>query len=118
MGFSILAQPTPRCNNFGCANEYAQLTFCPAAVTLEVMPKKNRNPKQYDIDPALVQLVKELAKELRVTESQIVQLFIALGLAEVPEGNSEIWNRLVPSKSLNYKYNIDISDIKKKLGLD
>ena len=80
------------------------------------MPKKKRHPKQYDIDPALAQRVKALAKQLRVTESQIVQLFIAEGLIDVQEKRSSIWDRFTKSESLNYKYNIDSDELKEKLG--
>jgi hypothetical protein len=82
------------------------------------MPKKKRHPKQYDLDPALAQRVKALAKQLRVTESQIVQLFITEGLLDVQEEKSSIWGRFKKSESLNYKYNIDIDDLKKKLSIE
>ena len=50
-----------------------------------------------------------------MTESQIVQLFIAEGLIDVQEEKSSILGRFKKSESLNYKYNIDIDDLKEKL---
>jgi hypothetical protein len=78
------------------------------------MPKKNRNRQNIDVDPVIQKRIKELAKELKVTESQLWNYFAAEGLIEVVEETSGLWGRLKRSKSIRYK-DIDIDDLIEKL---
>jgi hypothetical protein len=79
------------------------------------MAKKDRKRQNIDVDPIIQARVRQLAKELGVTESQLWNYFAAEGLIEVVEENSSVWSRLKRSKSIRYKHNIDIDDLLDKL---
>jgi hypothetical protein len=79
------------------------------------MTKKDRKRQNIDVDPIIQARVRQLAKELGVTESQLWNYFAAEGLIEVVEENSSVWSRLKRSKSIRYKHNIDIDDLLDKL---
>ncbi len=79
------------------------------------MAKKDRKRQNIDVDPVIQARVRQLAKELGVTESQLWNYFAAEGLIEVIEENSSVWSRLKRSKSIRYKHNIDIDDLLDKL---
>jgi hypothetical protein len=82
------------------------------------MAKKDRNRQNIDVDPVIQARVRQLAKELGVTESQLWNYFAAEGLNEVVEENSRVGSRLKRSKSIRYKHNIDIDDLLNKLKPD
>ena len=79
------------------------------------MAKKDRKRQNIDVDPVIQARIRQLAKELGVTESQLWNYFAAEGLIEVVEENSSLWSRLRRSKSIRYKHNIDIDDLLDKL---
>ena len=79
------------------------------------MAKKDRKRQNIDVDPVIQARIRQLAKELGVTESQLWNYFAAEGLLEVVEENSSLWSRLRRSKSIRYKHNIDIDDLLDKL---
>ena len=79
------------------------------------MAKKDRKRQNIDVDPVIQARIRQLAKELGVTESQLWNYFAAEGLIEVVEENSSLWSRLKRSKSIRYKHNIDIDDLLDKL---
>ena len=79
------------------------------------MAKKDRKRQNIDVDPVIQARIRQLAKELGVTESQLWNYFAAEGLLEVVEENSSLWSRLKRSKSIRYKHNIDIDDLLDKL---
>ena len=79
------------------------------------MAKKDRKRQNIDVDPIIQARVRQLAKELGVTESQLWNYFAAEGLLEVVEENSRVGSRLKRSKSIRYKHNIDIDDLLDKL---
>ena len=82
------------------------------------MAKKDRKRQNIDVDPIIQARVRQLAKELGVTESQLWNYFAAEGLLEVVEENSRMGSRLKRSKSIRYKHNIDIDDLLNKLKPD
>lgn len=79
------------------------------------MAKKDRNRQYIDVDPVIQARIKELAKALGVTESQLWNYFAAEGLIEVDEEESGLWGRLRSSRSMRYKHNIDMDDLIKRL---
>ena len=79
------------------------------------MAKKDRNRQNIDVDPVIQARVRQLAKELGVTESQLWNYFAAEGPIEVVEKKSSVGSRLKRSKSIRYKHNIDTDDLLEKL---
>ena len=76
------------------------------------MAKKD---KKIHADLVLINIVKQLADDLGVPESQIWNFFAAEGLINVQDEKSSIWNRLKPSKSNRYKKNLDYDDLLRRL---
>lgn len=77
--------------------------------------EQDRNRQHLDVDPTIQARIRDLAKELSVTESQLWNFFAAEGLIEVENEESSIWSRLRRSKSIRYKHNVDIDDLLKRL---
>lgn len=77
------------------------------------MAKKDRHRKTYDLPPEITELIRSIAQEYRVTESQVVALLLAKGLLDFDY--SELARRLQESRSLYYDSNIDISDLLDRL---
>jgi hypothetical protein len=76
------------------------------------MAKKD---KKIHADLVLINIVKQLADDLGVPESQIWNFFVAEGLINVQDEESSIWKRLKPSKSNRYKKNLDYDDLLRRL---
>ena len=71
-----------------------------------------RNRQNLDVNPLLQQRIKQLAKDLSVTESQLWNYFAASGLiAALISEDSELWSRLSDSGGKRYKKKIDIDDL-------
>ena len=83
------------------------------------MPKKNRKTKSIDYEPEIEERLAQLAKEFRVPISQLRNFLIARGIVQIDEENDEIWKELMQSfedsDSLNYKHNIALTALLKKI---
>ena len=62
----------------------------------------------YDLDPALIQVVKELAEAHRVPASQVAALLLTHGLAALETGAIDLEGLKVPSDSPRYEWNLDL----------
>ena len=77
------------------------------------MPKKKRDRKTYDVPPEVSQIITDIAREYRVSESQIASCLLAKGLLDLDY--SELARRLRESKSLYHNANVDIQDLLDRL---
>jgi hypothetical protein len=83
------------------------------------MPKKDRKIKSIDYEPEVEERLAELAKEFRVPISQLRNFLIAWGIVQIDGEDDEIWSKLTEafeaSDSLNYKHNINLAGLLKKI---
>ena len=83
------------------------------------MPKKNRKIKSIDYEPEVEERLAELAKQFRVPISQLRNFLIARGIVQIDEEDDAIWSELTQSfedsDSLNYKHNIVLTALLKKI---
>ena len=67
----------------------------------------------YDLDPALIKAVKEIAEKHSVSASQIAALLLALGLDELERGEMNINDFKIPSESPRYEWRLDLEHLKR-----
>ncbi len=77
------------------------------------MPKEDRSRKTYDLPPEVIEEIKALAREYRISQGQLVSYFLLKGLLDVD--HSDLLRRLQESKSLYYSGNLDLDDLLDRL---
>lgn len=79
------------------------------------MAKPEGNRATVYIDPDLDQILDMWAAKLKTTRSSLINMFIAQGLIGLEEEESDPYSRLQETRSIRYKYVINISDFKERL---
>ena len=66
----------------------------------------------YDLDPALIEAVKEIAEQHSVPASQVAALLLSLGLEELARDAVNLNDLKVPSDSPRYEWTLDLGQRK------